>query len=177
MDSEELAGKLAAFDAAMSDEPYPAPRPGEWGAEMILAHAATVNRLVAVSVASVIGAEPVAYSNRLAGSEPLLRALVAETGGVPELRADVLRTGRVLVRLATDLGPAAGTPVQTRIAEGDHVIVDGPVPALALIGSALGYHLGVHREQLAALGGVPATVGSPTGTATAATKPTSAVAT
>ncbi len=152
MDTEEFARRLAAFDAAVSAGPYPAPEPGEWSAEMVLAHAATVNRLVALSVASVIGGEAVAYSNRLAGSEPLLRALVAETGGVAELKAEVLRTGRVLVRLAGELGPDAATPIQTWIAEGETVHVDGPVPAMGLIASALGYHLGVHREHLAALG-------------------------
>lgn len=152
MDTEEFARRLAAFDAAVTDGPYPAPEPGEWSAEMILAHAAMVNRLVALSVASVIGGEAVAYSNRLAGSESLLRALVDETGGVPELKAEVLRTGRILIRLAAELGPDAGTPIQTWIAEGETVHVDGPVPAMALIGSALGYHLGVHREHLAALG-------------------------
>jgi hypothetical protein len=98
-----------------------------------------------------MGGEPVAYSNRLAGSVPLLRALRAETGGVAELKAEVLRTGGVLIRLATELGPDAGTPIPTWIAEGETVHVDGPVPALALIASVLGYHLGVHQEQLAAL--------------------------
>lgn len=152
MDTEELARRLAAFDAAVSDGPYPAPEPGEWSAELVLAHAATVNRLVALSVASVIGGQAVAYSNRLAASEPLLRALVAETGGVVELKAQVLRTGGVLVRLAGELGPEAGTPIPTWIAEGETVHVDGPVPAMALIASVLGYHLGFHQEQLAALG-------------------------
>ena len=146
MDTDELAARLAAFEAAVSDGPYPAPPPGQWSAELILAHAAMVNRLVALSVASAIGGEPVAYSNSMAGSEPLLRAHVAETGGVAALKAEVLRTGRVLVRLAAELGPAAGAPVQTLI-----VHVDGPVPALALIGSTLGFHLGIHREQLAEL--------------------------
>lgn len=155
MDTQELVGRLAAFDAAVADGSYPTPRAGEWNAETILAHAAMVNRLVALSVASVIGGTPLAYSNRLAGSEALLRAVVAETGGIAELKAEVLRTGRVLLRLAEDLGPAAGTPVQTLIAEGEVVHVDGPVPALALIASTIGYHLGVHREQLATLGGAP----------------------
>ena len=151
MDTDELAARLAAFEAAVSDGPYPAPPPGQWSAELILAHAAMVNRLVALSVASAIGGEPVAYSNSMAGSEPLLRAHVAETGGVAALKAEVLRTGRVLVRLAAELGPAAGAPVQTLIAEGEVVHVAGPVPALALIGSTLGFHLGIHREQLAEL--------------------------
>lgn len=153
MDTEALAGRLAAFDAAVSDGPYPAPAPGEWSAEMVLAHAATVNRLVAQAVASAIGDEAVAYSNRLAASELLLQALVAESGGVAELKAEVVRTGRVLARLAAELGAASEAPVQTLIAEGDVVHVDGPVPALALIASTLGYHLGVHREQLATLAG------------------------
>ena len=132
MDTEEFARRLAAFDAAVTDGPYPAPEPGEWSVEMVLAHAATVNHLVALSVTSVIGGEAVAYSNRLAGSEPLLRALVAEAGGVAELKAEVLRTGRVLVRLAGELGPDAATPIQTWIAEGETVHVDGPVPAMAI---------------------------------------------
>lgn len=151
MDTEELAARLAAFDAAVSAGPYPEPGAGEWSAELILAHAATVNRLVGLAVASVVEGAPVPYSNRLAASEALLRALVAETGGVAELKAEVLRTGRVLVRLAAELGPAAGSPIETFIAEGDTVHVDAPVPALALIGSVLGYHLAVHQEQLAAL--------------------------
>jgi hypothetical protein len=118
---------------------------------MILAHAATVNRLVALAVASVIAGEPAPYSNRLAACEPLLRGLVTATGSLPEMRAEVLRTGRLLIELAAELGRAAGTPVLTHIAEGEIVHVDGPVPAMALIASTLGYHLSVHAEQLAAL--------------------------
>jgi hypothetical protein len=152
MDTEELARSVAAFEAAVSDGPYPAPQAGEWSAEMVLAHAAAVNRLVAHSVASAIDGECATYSNRVAGNGALLRAIVAGSGGTAELKAEVIRTGHVLIHLAAELGPDAASPIDALVAEGDIVHVDGPVPALALIASTLGYHLGVHREQLAALG-------------------------
>ena len=146
------------LDVARADA-FAAPPRGEWPAELLLAHVATNDHLLAaVTRAIANGLEPV-YDNAPAQDRAGLEHFAKAAGGVEGLIPIVQDAGLDLIRAAATLDEkAAEQLVSMRILDGNEFALDQPIPwgkALEIHGRV---HLPAHTEQLAALR-VPATVG------------------
>ena len=122
---------------------------GDWPAELVLAHVATNDRLLAATTALVLAGSPARYDNAAASVEAGLHALARAAGDFDGLVATARQTGLELVLLLRQLTPEqSATAVSTRIMDGEDVRLDGTIPWSGVINTHAEVHLRSHIDRL-----------------------------
>jgi hypothetical protein len=155
MDATPLRSAYQALlDAAEAvAETNPAPPPGEWDADRILAHVCLVNAATISATAAVAAGAHTTYDNRTALDTWSIDRVVALAGGSAGLRDRLRRQGEALCAFG---GPALSeaeldTLVPTRLLSNGQVLVDQPLPLRDILGGLADVELPAHTAQLLAL--------------------------
>lgn len=151
MDSAELRRSYQELLAEVEAGGFGEPPPGQLSAEQIVAHLAVNDELLSEATEAVLAGSPFAYYDLEAVHRPQLDALVAECGGLPGLATLLRATSQKLCALVDRLGPAADTPVDTRLREGFDLRVDDTLPWSRVLDLHTRVHLPKHLAQLRTL--------------------------
>jgi len=151
MSSGSLEAAYAPFVASLRAGGFGPPPTGEWPAELIAAHIARNNDLIAEAAESVAAGKAVSYDNFVGVDETPLTEYAAAAGGLLGLAQEVERSAARLARARDGLGVLADTPVHVVIRDGGKIVRDGPIPIGAFIEGNASFHLDAHTEQLRAL--------------------------
>jgi uncharacterized protein len=151
MAPESLTAAYAPFVASLRAGGFRDPEDGGWPAEVVAAHVARNNDLIAATAELVAEGAEVSYDNAGTVGEVELAAYAASVGGLHGLAAEIERSAARLEAARDALGAKAGTPVHVIIRDGGVVVRDGPIPIGAFIDGNATFHLRAHREQLRAL--------------------------
>jgi uncharacterized protein YciI len=154
-----LAAAYAPFRATLLAGGFDAPPPGEWPAQLIAAHIARNNDLIAAVAEAVVGGETVSYDNASSVDEAELTRYVEEVGGMAGIIREVERSAARQAEAYDALAALAEVAVNVRIRDGGDIARDGPIPIGAFIEGNASFHLQAHHDQLSALR--PAWIGAP----------------
>jgi hypothetical protein len=143
----------AAAAVADAGDPGPAPPPGEWRADQILAHVVLVEAATIAAVSAVVSRAVTTYDNRISHDPWTLDRVISLAGGNAGLRERIRCQGDALAALC---GPTLSeveldTPVPTLLISHDQVLVEQPVPLRELITGLADVELPGHAQQLLAL--------------------------
>ena len=133
--------------------PIPAPPPGEWDTDQILAHVSIVNAAAIAAASGVASGAHTTYDNRSAQDGSTIGRAIAHAGGNAGLRERIRLQGDALCALA---GPALSdaeldTPVPTLLLSHGVVLVDQSLPLRDIITGLAEAELPGHTAQLLAL--------------------------
>ncbi|GHI04486.1 hypothetical protein AQI88_37375 [Streptomyces cellostaticus] len=147
----------AAATVADSGDPSPAPPPGEWNADQILAHVALVNAATLAAVSSVTAGAKTTYDNRIALDTWTIERAIALAGGNAGLRDRISIQADALCALGGPMLSEAelDTLVPSLLLSHDTLLVDQPMPLRDLITGLAEVELPGHTKQLLSL--LPAT--------------------
>jgi len=151
MATERLTAAYAPFVAALLAGGFRNPADGGWTAEVVAAHVAKNNDLIAATAELIAAGAEASYDNASTIDAVELAAYVASVGGLAGLAAEIERTAARLEVARGALGAKADTPVHVIIRDGGEVVQDGPIPIGAFIEGNATYHLRMHHEQVRAL--------------------------
>src|SRR4051812_8250943 len=157
MDVASLRSAYADFLAAA----HRAPRSGAaasppWAPELVVAHVAANDELLAATTADLIAGRDTWYDNAAATMTARLQWLVREAGSWDALVDVAADRSRSLCDLAAQLDDdTAETPVPVRIIDGRDVRVDERVPWGRLLVVQAEVHLPAHTEDLLIAPGGP----------------------
>lgn len=151
MASQSLTAAYAPFVASLRAGGFRDPDDSGWPAEVVAAHVARNNDLIAATAELVAEGAEVSYDNATTVDEVELAAYAASVGGLRGLAAEVERSAARLAAARDALGAKAETPVQVVIRDAGTVVRDGPVPIGEFIDGNASFHLRMHHEQLIAL--------------------------
>ncbi|MFE1414142.1 hypothetical protein ACFW6F_25590 [Streptomyces sp. NPDC058746] len=143
----------AAATVAESGPARPAPAPGEWNADQILAHVTLIGATTITAVCSAASGAVAPYDNRVAQDLWTLERVIALAGGGAGLRHRIRAQGEALCALA---GPVLSeaeldTQVPTLLLSKATVLVDCPLPLRDLLTGLAESELPGHTRQLLAL--------------------------
>jgi uncharacterized protein len=141
----------APFRASLLAGGLDEPDAGAWGAELIAAHVARNNDLIADAAEAVLKGDDVAYDNAPAIDETELARYVEHAGGLDGLAMEVGRTSARLRRVYEELGSRRDTVIEVRIRDGGAIVYEGPMPIGEFIELNASRHLGAHYDQINAL--------------------------
>lgn len=150
MASGDLEAAYAPFVASLLASGFSAPADG-WTAELIAAHVARNNDLIAETAERVAAGNDVSYDNASTVDEGELAAYARAAGGLTGLAREVERSAARLAAAALALGDRAGTLVPVIIRDNGEIVQDGPIPIGAFADGNASFHLGLHHQQLKAL--------------------------
>lgn len=137
------------LDVARSGPFRPPVESAAWPAELVLAHVAANDRLLAATTGLVLAGKPGRYDNTAAGCEIGLHALARAAGDFDGLVSTVRQVGLEVVLLVRQLTPEqSATAVATRIMDGDDVRIDGAIPWSGVINTHAEVHLRAHTDTL-----------------------------
>lgn len=148
--ADDLAAAYAPFVASLLAGGFSEPADG-WSAELIAAHVARNNDLIAEAAEGVAAGHEVSYDNAATVDEDELAHYAASAGGRAGLAAEIERSAARLAAAAGALGDRAETPVHVIIRDNGEIVQDGPVPIGAFARGNASFHLRLHQEQLKAL--------------------------
>ena len=149
MTTGSLEAAYAPFVASLRAGGHRTPPDGGWGAELIAAHIARNNDLIAQAAERVAAGEPdVRYDNAVTVDESELAAYVTSVGGLTGLAGEVERSAARLAAAGDALGELAGALVPVIIRDNGQVVQDGPIPIGAFIQGNASFHLDLHLAQL-----------------------------
>jgi uncharacterized protein len=151
MASEGLAAAYAPFVASLLAGGFIDPADGGWTADLVAAHVARNNDLIAAAAEQVAEGAEVSYDNASTIDEVALAAYATTVGGLAGLAAETERSAARLEAARDALGARADTPVHVVIRDGGTVVQDGPIAIGAFIDGNATFHLRLHHEQLRAL--------------------------
>jgi uncharacterized protein YciI len=152
MTATSLEDAYLPFIASLLAGGFGPPPDGEWPAELIGAHVAVNNDLIAEAAEQVAAGEgPVTCDNAAGVDEDELAAFAKAAGGLTGLAGAVERSAARLARARDALGDRADTPVHVVIRDGGRVVQDGPWPIGAFAEGNAGFHLDMHAKQLRSL--------------------------
>jgi uncharacterized protein YciI len=141
----------APFVASLLAGGFGPPADGEWPAELVAAHIARNNDLIADVAEQIAAGHEVSYDNRDGVDDTELARYAQDTGGLAGLAREVERSARRLARARDALGDRAGTPVPVIIRDHGQIVRDGPMTIGAFIEGNVSFHLDLHLDQLKAL--------------------------
>lgn len=141
----------APFVASLLAGGFGPPADGEWPAELVAAHIARNNDLIAEVAEQIAAGQEVSYDNRDGVDDAELARYAQDAGGLAGLAREVERSAGRLARARDALGDRAGTPVQVIIRDHGQIVRDGPMTIGAFIEGNASFHLDLHLEQLKAL--------------------------
>jgi len=151
MSARSLDAVYAPFVASLLGGGFGPPPAGEWSAELVAAHVARNNDLIAAVAERVAAGEGARYDNAPGVDEARLAGDVAEAGGLAGMAGEVERSAARLERAREALGERAATKVHVVIADHGQVVQDGPLGVGELIEGNVTFHLDMHLEQLKSL--------------------------
>jgi uncharacterized protein YciI len=151
MPSQTLRAAYAPFVASLRAGGFRDPENSGWSAEVIAAHVAKNNDLIAATAELIAEGAEVAYDNAPTIDEVELAAYATSVGGLPGMAAEIERSAARLEAARDALGAKAETPVHVVIRDGGVVVRDGPTAIGAFIDGNASFHLRMHYEQLRAL--------------------------
>lgn len=129
------------------------PPDGEWQPELVLAHVVVGDRLIAQTVAQVLGGGEARFDNRISHCRPYLEAVADAAEGWEGLLAAVRQAGDELLAVAARIEPEqASVMVPSLVVDGGDVVIDGPAPLAQLVAAPSVVHLPGHAAQLEAYG-------------------------
>ena len=146
-----LDAVYAPFVASLLAGGFGPPADGEWPAELIAAHIARNNDLIAGTAEQIAAGQEVSYDNESGVDDAELARYAADAGGLAGLAREVERSAARLERARDALGDRAGTPIQVIIRDHGQIVRDGPMTIGAFIDGNASFHLDLHLEQLKAL--------------------------
>jgi uncharacterized protein YciI len=127
--------------------------PGEgWSAELVAAHVARNNDLIAEAAERVAAGQQPTYDNAAAVDDANLHAYASEVGGIPGLAAAIEASAHRLTvaRMALD-ATNESYPLPVVIRDSGKVVNDGPIPIAGFIEGNASFHLDMHLKQLRSL--------------------------
>jgi uncharacterized protein len=151
MTSDSLDAAYAPFVASLLAGGFAEPADDGWTAELVAAHVARNNDLIAETAEQVAAGAEVSYDNAGTIDAAELASYAASVGGLAGLAREVERSAARLAAAREALGDRAGTSVHVLIRDGDDVVQDGPVPVGAFIEGNASFHLNLHHDQIKAL--------------------------
>jgi uncharacterized protein YciI len=151
MTSQSVAAAYAPFVASLLAGGFTDPTDGGWAAEVVAAHVAKNNDLIAATAEQVAEGAEVSYDNASTIDEAELAAYAASVGGLAGLAAEIERSAARLEAARDALGAMASAPVHVIIRDGGEIVQDGPIPIGAFIEGNATFHLRLHHEQIKAL--------------------------
>jgi uncharacterized protein YciI len=151
MASDSVAAAYAPFVASLLAGGFSDPADDGWTAELVAAHVAKNNDLIAAAAELVAEGGEVSYDNAGTIDEVELAAYAVSVGGLAGLAGEVERSAARLEAARDALGDKAGTPVHVIIRDGGDIVQDGPIPIGAFIEGNASFHLRLHHDQLKAL--------------------------
>jgi uncharacterized protein YciI len=151
MTSGSVEVAYAPFVASLLAGGFSEPSDGGWSAELVAAHVAMNNDLIAQTAEQVTEGADVAYDNAGTINEAGLASYAASVGGLAGLAAEIERSAARLEAARAGLGDKAGTLVHVIIRDGGEVVQDGPIPIGAFIEGNASFHLNLHHNQIKAL--------------------------
>jgi hypothetical protein len=141
----------APFVATLLGGRFGSPPDGEWPAELVAAHVARNNDLIAEVAEKISAGREVSYDNAAGVDDAELAAYAASAGGLAGLAREVERSAARLARARDALGGLAGTPVHVIIRDHAEIVANGPLTIGAFIDGNASFHLDLHHDQLRAL--------------------------
>jgi uncharacterized protein YciI len=151
MPSDSLTAAYVPFVASLLAGRFTDPADGGWPAEIVAAHVAKNNDLIAATAELLAEGGEVSYDNVSTVDEVELAAYATEVGGLAGLAGEVERSAARLAAARDMLGAKSDTPVHVIIRDGGAVVQDGPIPIGAFIDGNASFHLRMHHEQIKAL--------------------------
>jgi uncharacterized protein YciI len=148
---ESLDAVYAPFAASLLAGGFGPPPEGEWPAELVAAHIARNNDLIAELAEQIAAGRDVSYDNAAGVDDAELAGFAASAGGLPGLAREVERSAARLEQARDSLGDRAGTPVHVIIRDHGEIVQDGPLTIGAFIEGNVGFHLELHHDQLKSL--------------------------
>jgi hypothetical protein len=127
-----------------------------WSARLVAAHVIGTDRLLTETAARILFGtklmygKPATYDAEFLGSDAYLRALADSIGDRCALVDELRRSRSALVAIVSQLSASDGaTAVPARIVDGRRVLVDGPVPFVALLQTHADVHIPAHALEVA----------------------------
>jgi uncharacterized protein YciI len=151
MTTESLTAAYVPFVASLLAGGFRDPDDGGWPAEVVAAHVAMNNDLIAATAELVADGTEASYDNASTIDAAELTAYAASVGGLAGLAHDVLRSAARLEAARDALGARADTQVHVLIRDGGEVVRDGPIPIGEFIDGNASFHLRLHQQQIKAL--------------------------
>jgi len=146
--TDNLEVSYATFVASLRAGGFHPPEPGEWSVELVAAHVAANNDLIAQAAEAVARGEETVYDNAASVDEAALARLVDEAVGLRGLAAEVERSADRLAAAYRALGAAREAAIHVHIEDNGDVVRDGPLPIGAFIEGNASFHLDAHHEQI-----------------------------
>jgi hypothetical protein len=151
VDHDPIEDAYQPFVAELREGTFVAPKDG-WPAELVAAHVARNNDLIAEVAELVAAGERPSYDNAEAVDEASLSAYAAEVGGTDGLADAVEASARRLAAARAALDEtAAAQAVHVVIHDAGAMVRDGPIPIGRFIEGNASFHLDLHLEQLRSL--------------------------
>lgn len=151
MDTSALVKAYAGVSQEARLGGFGPPPAGEWSAELLIAHIAANDELLAQTTQRVLDGDDEAYYNHDAIDTDRLAEIVAAHGSLDALVDWLEKTSGRLIGLAARLPEDDPTLVHTHIRDGGAVKVDRPLPWVKVLQLQASSHLAAHLEQLRAL--------------------------
>jgi hypothetical protein len=153
MNTDKLREAYDQFLETVADRGrFGPPPPGEWTPELVLAHVAVGDRVIAQAAAQVMAGRQPELDNFASQSRPYLEAVAQAAGSWDGLVRLVRQAGDELIALAERMtDEQAGTLVHSRILDGTRMVVDAPFPIGQAVMVPAVVHLAGHAQQLLAL--------------------------
>jgi uncharacterized protein YciI len=151
MASDSLAAAYAPFVASLLAGGFTDPADGGWTAELVAAHVARNNDMIARTAELVAEGVDVSYDNAATIDEGELAAYAVSAGGLAGLASEIERSAARLEAARDALGDKAGTPVHVIIRDGGDIVQDGPIPIGGFIDGNASFHLRLHHDQVKAM--------------------------
>jgi uncharacterized protein YciI len=148
MTSDSLEAAYAPFVASLLAGGFSEPAGGGWSAELIAAHIASNNDLIAQAAEQVAAGADVRYDNAESVDEARLASYALSAGGLAGLAGEVERSAARLAAAGQALGDKAGTLVPVIIRDNGQIVQDGPIPIGAFVEGNASFHLDLHLRQL-----------------------------
>ncbi len=146
-----LDAAYAPFIAALLAGGFRQPADDGWPAELIAAHVARNNDVIAATAEHIAAGHHASYDNAVTVDRAGLTRYAGRAGGLAGLAGEVGRSAARLAAAAGALGDRADTQVPVLIRDSGEIVQDGPMPIGALIDGNATFHLGVHLDQLKSL--------------------------
>ena len=141
MEPDRLEAAYAPFVAALLAAGFSQPTDGGWPAELIAAHVAKNNDLIAETAEQVTAGLEVSYDNVGAVDDDELASYADRVGGLAGLAREVERSAARQAVAAAALGDQADTMVHALIRDNGEIVQDGPIPIGAFIDGNASFHL------------------------------------
>ena len=151
MAPDSLEAAYAPFIASLLAAGFSQQADDGWPAELIAAHVARNNDLIAQTAEQVTAGLEVSYDNAGAVDNDELASYAASAGGLAGLAREVERSAARQAAAAAALGDQADTMVHALIRDNGEIVQDGPIPIGAFIEGNATFHLNLHLDQLKSL--------------------------